>query len=640
MQRRRGCEPFIRLASLLRFVLTLLILVHGISLYAEEHSYLSSLLLAAREKQLWKDPFWHTLLHYKQTLFGLQSQVDDPRFFLSPKGKSDPQAELEATLKSFFPHEKDPSPNPLCRFIARYDWLAHNLDIEPSRLPVPLCSRFADIIGQINPKTATLIFPAAHINSPASMFGHTLLTVDTESGSRLLAHAINYSAVTKETFGPLFAVKGLFGLYPGYFSILPYYAKLQEYSDIEHRDIWEYPLNLNRDEITRLLMHVYEMDAISSDYYFFDENCSYELLFLLDAARQGTGLTDRFSFWVIPIDTIRKVRDQGLITEAIYRPSKASKIRYLASLLSRDQAQIARKLALGEREPNHLLQEDMAPKTKILISDLAGEYLQYQYSKKKVDVSVFQQRFWKILRVRSALGGHQEGYRIPPPARPEEGHLSNRLRMGLGVSEGRLFEEVAFRPAYHDLLDDDRGYVEGSQIVFTDAALRFYSSDHRLRLQKFDFLDIVSLSPRDAFFQPYSWKIKTGLLQRTGQDEEDHLAYQLNGGGGVTFRPHERNLLYLLGEADLVLSGGLGQGYALGMGASGGMISKVTKQWKIHLFAREIFYLLGTSHTLWEAALHQDIVLGRNTSLRLETGVSTVHGHERTEASLWWNVYF
>ena len=32
-------------------------------------------------------------------------------------------------------------------------------------------------------------------------------------------------------------------------------------------------------------MHTYEMDKIYSDYYFFDENCSYDLLFLLDAAR-------------------------------------------------------------------------------------------------------------------------------------------------------------------------------------------------------------------------------------------------------------------------------------------------------------------------------------------------------------------
>lgn len=353
---RRGCEPLTRLASLLRFLLLLLFLLPGFSLHAEELSYLSSLLLAAQQMELWKDPYWHTLLHYKKTLFGLRSQVDDPRFFLAPSGKSDPQAELEATLQGLFSVEEDETQHPVCRFVARYHWLAEKLKIDPSRLPVPECSRFAEIMEHIKPASVTLIFPAAHINSPASMFGHTLLTVDTASKSRLLAYAINYSAVTRETFGPVFAIKGLFGFYPGYFSILPYYGKLQEYSDVDHRDIWEYPLNLNGDEIKRLLMHTYEMDKIYSDYYFFDENCCYDLLFLLDVARPSTGLTDQFSSWVIPIDTIRKVKENGLITGAIYRPSRATKIKYLASLLSGSDGKIALAMARGEREPDRLLE--------------------------------------------------------------------------------------------------------------------------------------------------------------------------------------------------------------------------------------------------------------------------------------------
>jgi len=94
--------------------------------------------------ELWKDPYWHTLLHYKKTFFGLgvHSLVDDPRFFLAPSGKSDPQAELEATLQSLFSVEEDEAQHPVCRFIARYHWLSEKLKIDPSRLPVPECPRF------------------------------------------------------------------------------------------------------------------------------------------------------------------------------------------------------------------------------------------------------------------------------------------------------------------------------------------------------------------------------------------------------------------------------------------------------------------------------------------------------------------
>ena len=634
------CGALIRPAFPIWFILLLLVLLPGSPLQADESSYFSSLLVTAQQMHLSKDPYWHTLLHYKKTLSGFQSLVDDPRFFLAPSGKYDPQAELEATLRSLFSQEEDDQRHPVCRFIARYHWLADRLKIDPSRLPVPDCPSFSETMEKIKPASVTLIFPASHINSPASMFGHTLLTVDTASKSRLLAQSINYSAVTRETFGPLFAVKGLFGFYPGYFSMLPYYAKLQEYSDIDHRDIWEYPLNLNGEEIKRLLMHTYEMDGIYSDYYFFDENCSYNLLFLLDAARPSIGLTDQFPLWVIPIDTVRKVQENGLITGAIYRPSRATKIKHLASLLSQSDGMIALDIAGGKMDPDRLLEEKIVRERKILICDLAGEHVQYLYSKGKVTSGEFQERFWKILRVRSLLGEGEEDHQLPPPARPDQGHLSSRLTLGMGVSSGRLFEEVGYRPVYHDLLDNDRGYVEGAQIIFADAALRYYSSDRKLLLQKLDIIDIVSLSPRDTFFQPFSWKIKTGLLQQTGNDGQDHLVYQVNPGGGISYKINKENLLYFLGEADLDYGGGLKEKYAVGIGASAGLLSNLSETWKVHLYTREIYYALGDKHNAWEAGLQQNFTLTTNTSLRPEVSLSRVFGFNRITAGLFWNFHF
>ncbi len=343
---------------------------------------------------------------------------------------------------------------------------------------------------------------------------------------------------------------------------------------------------------------------------------------------------------MIPVDTIRRVKESGLISGAIYRPSRATKIKYIASLLSRDEGKIARAMAQGEREPDLLLQSEIEPKSKILMSDLAGEYLQYEYSKKKVNVREFQERFWKILRVRSSLGGPEEDYRVPPPDRPDEGHHSNRFRLGFGVREDRFFEEVAFRPAYHDLLDDDRGYVEGAQIIFADTALRFYSSERKLVLQRFDLIDIISLSPRDLFFKPLSWKIKTGLLQRAGEDGNDHLVYELNPGGGVSYKVDERSTFYFLAETNFIAGKGLDGTYAAGIGASAGFITDLMKAWKIHLFAREIYYGLGDEDNAWEAGLHQNLILSRNMSLRLEFDFSRIHGYDRTEAGVFWNVYF
>ncbi len=69
-------------------------------------------------------------------------------------------------------------------------------------------------------------------------------------------------------------------------------------------------------------MHVWELGPTRFDYYFFDENCAYHLLSLLEVARPGLQLTDRFRWWAIPSDTVRAVTDQpGLLKRVVYRPA-------------------------------------------------------------------------------------------------------------------------------------------------------------------------------------------------------------------------------------------------------------------------------------------------------------------------------
>src|SRR6185503_9730088 len=113
--------------------------------------------------------------------------------------------------------------------------------------------------------------------------------------------------------------------------------------------------NLDREEVRRLVMHIFEMDEIYSSYFFFSENCSYDLLFLLEAARPSLRLTDRFGWWVIPLDTIRVIKESGLIDSAVYRPSKSTKVEYLAGLLSSEQREDAFAVARGQRGPAQVL---------------------------------------------------------------------------------------------------------------------------------------------------------------------------------------------------------------------------------------------------------------------------------------------
>jgi hypothetical protein len=608
---------------------------------AADSPYLSELIEAARQKELHREKYWHTLLHYKRGLFGIRSLIDDENFFLAEEGKHDPEAELYATIRAFFQEADDEAMHPVCKYIARYTWIKEQLNLDSSRLPVPECKRFTALVKQIKPESVSLIFPATYMNSPASMFGHTLLIVETAYKTKLLAYAINYAAVTEETFGPSYAIKGLFGFYKGYYSILPYYAKLQEYSDVNDRDIWEYPLNLEYDEVIRLLMHTYELDFIYSDYYFFDENCSYQLLFLLDVARPGLGLTDQFNLWVTPLDTVRAVKENGLVTDRIYRPSKSTKIKHIGSLLPKSGRKKALAVAKGTLKPEELLDEDTSKQEKIRTCDLAGEYLQYRYAKDELDQRTYSKRFLSVLQTRSKLGAADEQrYRIARPTPPDEGHLSSRLSLGFGVEEKDLFLEIEYRPVYHDLLDNDEGYKEGAQIIFGSVAVRYFFLDQELDLERFDLIDIISIAPRDEFFHNISWKIRTGLYRRVLDDGRDHLLYRLNPGGGFAYKDRWQGLWYAFMETDFNLARDLDDNYAVGMGGSAGFIRNLTEHWKVHLFARDIYYGLGDTTNCLELALLQNFSISTNISLAAKILRTLSHGSFEDEASLSFRWYF
>ena len=133
-------------------------------------------------------------------------------------------------------------------------------------------------------------------------------------------------AIGEENGGILYTFKGLFGGYEGYFSDGPYYEKVKEYSRLDNRDVWEYTLNLNEEETDRMLAHLWELKDINFDYYFFDENCSFRLLELIEVARPSVNLLDGFSVYAIPLDTVLVVDDADLIDTSYYRASNQSKL--------------------------------------------------------------------------------------------------------------------------------------------------------------------------------------------------------------------------------------------------------------------------------------------------------------------------
>ncbi len=247
--------------------------------------HLARLLDQADRDALYEDPQWLALVHYEKKLFslGFYSPAVTQRFFLAEYGNKDPRAELHATLLNIF----EPAPategkdHPQCAFIARRYWLEQKLGQSGSSFPPLTCPEYKNWRAELDAKGLTLVYPEGFISNPASIFGHTLLRVDASQESKyneILGYAIDFTANTGDDGGLSYIAKGTTGSYPAFFNLRPYYQQLKNYADWENRDIWEYRLNVDQEQVDFLLMHLWELSDIEFPYYFFTKNCSYELL--------------------------------------------------------------------------------------------------------------------------------------------------------------------------------------------------------------------------------------------------------------------------------------------------------------------------------------------------------------------------
>ncbi len=537
--------------------------------------YIAQLHSNASEIKLWQHREWINLLHYdtKGSSESLLSQVDDPRFFNAIDGKRNPKAELLQTVSAFFNNAADDENHPQCRFIARLDWLKNKLKIDSSLLPKVACSKYKQWRTLIPDSQVTLVFPAYHLNSPSSMFGHTLLRLDpatSENSSDWLSMAVNFGANVREGDNSLFyAFRGLSGGYPGFFIVAPYFKKIREYNRKEKRDIWEYPLNLTQQETKRIVSHLWELQEIEFDYYFLDENCSYRLLELLEIARPSIELTDDFKHAAIPIDTIRSIERAGLITGAHYRPSQVTILEHLLEEIPKDQLDLVQAISHDSSVMNNQKFSSLSQIEKEKIINAAYKYLRFQQTGLARD-PLSSKNSHALLKALNTFPIHKSTPPPVPSARPENSHDSQRASFSMGEENKQQYREAAFRFSFHSLEDNEHGFLQGAQINMGNIVVRD-SDGGSLKLQRFDVIDIFSLTARTQLFAPLSWKVYTGL-ERQFTAGQQRLVAHVTGGAGGAYKPFDNNLIYGLLTGRLERNRGFDNIITPALGLSTGML--------------------------------------------------------------------
>lgn len=463
---------------------------------------LSGWINSARASSFAHTSAWLNLVHYQKTLTGFKSEADGASFFLARDGRTNPAAELAATINALqdttktYGRIKAPA---ACVFPAR----KLLLERQGHTFPAVDCPDYQGWRQGLPVTKLSLVFATAYPNNPASMFGHTFLRLNGPGeGKALLDYVVNFAATTGEAGGVEFALFGVFGGYEGHYSLAPYFIKVNEYNHGEARDLWEYPVSLGPAAIDLLLAHLWELEASTHfDYYFFDENCSWQILRLLEAADPTWKLTERQPFYVIPGDTVKVLQKAGKLGEPVFRPS-------------------LRKTWLARGEPRTATEK------------MDGELQRFRLMERLEGLSeTDKEAYHQLLTLRAKDPTRPAEVSVAAASnRPDQGHGLRRF----SLTQGDGFRRGELRLAQHDLLDQDLGHERWSQLDVLRASVD--EKKGRGILRELTLADVVSLHPWDKLGWRPSWYLRFGAETPRELDCEKCTTAAFHAGLGTSWR--------------------------------------------------------------------------------------------------------
>ncbi len=610
-----------------------------------------SLLQRADKRELWKTRAWQRLLHYDHGRS--QVQPGSP-FFLSTNGAQDAASEGEQCLAAFWKQldadlDTDvlTDTDPRCRFPARYTFLARELGVSEIRDVAGECPALQHWLAAVKGSGISLVFPVSYLNNPASMFGHTLLRIDSEAfplGDPLLAASVGFAAAAGTERGPGYALRGLLGLFTGFFTTAPYYQQASMYGHVEDRDIWEYSLELSREEVTFLLLHLWELRGIGIPYFFLRRNCAFQVLSLLEAVRPELGCTDAFHLWTLPVETIRRIEKKiGYRSPPVYRPSLSTRVSRAAQPLTELESELGYSLASNSASLSAPAFTRLAEGTRSCVLRLAMLYNQYLQEKYPERSGALTQVLHALTTSRSTL---PKCTVLPwsgqSPLRPDHGHPAMRLRVGAGQQEGQPFLSLGFRPLLHDRFDPAPGYKPGVNLEVFDIEMRYWTDCEQLSLESLDLIALESVVPHNPLPSQPAWygRLGIGKYSLAGDDRDLVLEGAAGAGRAVSFGANGYG--YVLAGGRFLVSDQIGDRITVGPAIRlGGMMSSADTNW---LWGVETDFFWSLDHddgaTLRTACsgsyrLSSEQAIGFELSLNKDFGASLSH-----TALLRWCWYF
>ncbi|MDC0598630.1 DUF4105 domain-containing protein [Gammaproteobacteria bacterium] len=608
------------------FLVTTL-LISSVSFSQSNNEIYTLLEERAQALALSENSVWLKLVHYeenRESTTGLMSVIHTDTFFNSENGRIDPAAELVATLQAFTqPETENLNSHAQCVFRGRYVWLDKQLDFSAFNMPRYECEEYNEWSLDNTTESISIIFATGYLKNPASYYGHILLKFNSsKAGNRTILEdtTVNYGAIVPENEGPIpYIMKGLFGGYQAGFSNIEYYFHNHNYGENEQRNLWEYELNLDKDDVELIVAHSWELIRQEFTYFFLRENCAYQMAKLLEIV-EGVDVMPKNRFWSIPQTLIQNINTtniegEPLVRSVIFHPSRQTRLYTRFSSLNKEEENLVERVVknIDELQGEGVDALNATSKLRVLYTLL--DYYQFVRDEDLLEEDINNINYRKVLAEIFLSDSNGTNELEFPESSPHLGRRPSQFRMG-GINNSEMGKglSLVIRPAYYDSLDSDYGHIRNSTLKMGEINLAILQD--KLFLRSLNIISIES-SNDNATGLPGdgndAWRLKLSIEQQS-LSCQDCLIARISADKGYTFSPTDRASIGVFG-------GGFIQNNRNGFGALAANVSIVMNYEfndRVRLqFSRDLHhYFDSTINSIHSYRLASRYRTSQNTALR------------------------
>ncbi len=476
---------------------------------------------------------WQHLLYFSDDKNESTSMVDSTQFFISAQGRSNPQIEFDRFIQAIADNEQLH-----CKYPARIKWIKKQT-AETYQTP-EICTEYLAWRNALLGSRISLIYAAPSMESPSAMFGHTFLRFYNPKTPLLLSPTLNFNAViTENTGGVHYVLGGLFGDFFGSFDIKPMHRRMREYKGNQSRDLWEFELKLNSEQIEQIIDSAWETKDSAFRYFYTSENCAYRTLALLAVSNHKISLTTHLQK-VIPVDTVRSLMNLGLIQNMKYYPALKKTLQSRIRTLSKKQIREIKQIVESHKK---LTPENVSS----FSSDQAIALLQiidYKISHSPKLESHLQDTFYDAIAFLPNINSDttEQAFHIEQPS-PLSNNASTKFTVSAKHSGSAQYLNLGFRYSGYRSIENLPYLSEPANFEFFSGDVQI--KDNSVKLNKFIFIQLDSSPPITPFFPKLSWHLNFSYEPNI-LDQKLEKSMLLNSGLGVTIGTPTINLASLV----------------------------------------------------------------------------------------------